>query len=112
MGLETGHSLGTAAPAARCVDSAGPNDYRASPRLYPPPRRAAPRFVGRPHGRGAGLFGAPDHDARTTRELLGPLPLAGLFCNGEIGPVGSTTFLHGFTASLGLLAPLEQATGS
>jgi small ligand-binding sensory domain FIST len=31
--------------------------------------------------------------------------LAGLFCNGEIGPVGSATFLHGFTASLALIAP-------
>ncbi len=32
-GLETGHGLGTAAPAARCVDSAGLIGYRASPRL-------------------------------------------------------------------------------
>src|SRR5262249_13458002 len=40
------------------------------------------------NGRGVGLFGEPDHDARTTSELLGALPLAGLFCNGEIGPVG------------------------
>jgi small ligand-binding sensory domain FIST len=55
------------------------------------------------NGRGAGLFGAPDHDARTVREILGPVPLAGLFCNGEIGPVGPSTFLHGFTASLALL---------
>jgi small ligand-binding sensory domain FIST len=55
------------------------------------------------NGRGAGLFGAPDHDARTVRGILGPVPLAGLFCNGEIGPVGSSTFLHGFTASLALL---------
>src|SRR5258708_3945411 len=36
-GLETGYGLGTAAPAARCMDSAGPIDYRASPRLYPEP---------------------------------------------------------------------------
>jgi small ligand-binding sensory domain FIST len=57
------------------------------------------------NGRGAGLFGAPDHDARTVHELLGPLPLAGLFCNGEIGPVGAATYLHGFTASLALIAP-------
>ena len=35
-GLETGHGLGTAAPATRCVDSAGPIGHRASPRLYPP----------------------------------------------------------------------------
>jgi small ligand-binding sensory domain FIST len=57
------------------------------------------------NGRGVGLFGLPNHDARTVRELLGPLPLAGLFCNGEIGPVGSATFLHGFTASLALITP-------
>ena len=64
------------------------------------------------NGRGVGLFGGPDHDARVTRELLGPLPLAGLFCNGEIGPVDGRTFIHGFTASLGLLAPRPQASGA
>jgi small ligand-binding sensory domain FIST len=55
------------------------------------------------NGRGAGLFGTPDHDVRTVREVLGALPLAGLFCNGEIGPVGGATFVHGYTASLGLI---------
>jgi small ligand-binding sensory domain FIST len=55
------------------------------------------------NGRGVGLFGSPDHDARTVRTLLGPLPLAGLFCNGEIGPVGASTYIHGFTASLALI---------
>jgi small ligand-binding sensory domain FIST len=59
------------------------------------------------NGRGIGLFGGPDHDAKTIREVLGPLPLAGLFCNGEIGPVGARTFVHGFTASLALIAPLD-----
>ena len=59
------------------------------------------------NGRGVGLFGTPDHDAQTVNELLGAVPLAGLFCNGEIGPVGSRTFLHGFTASLALIAPRE-----
>ena len=33
-GLETGLGLGTAAPAMKCVDSAGPYGYRASPLLY------------------------------------------------------------------------------
>jgi small ligand-binding sensory domain FIST len=60
------------------------------------------------NGRGMGLFGAADHDAHTVRELLGPLPLAGLFCNGEIGPVGARTYLHGFTASLALIAPTDS----
>jgi small ligand-binding sensory domain FIST len=57
------------------------------------------------NGRGVGLFGEPDHDARRIAEGLGPLPLAGFFCNGEIGPVGGKTFLHGFTASLAMFVP-------
>ena len=32
--LETGLGLGTAAPAMKCVDSAGPSSYRASSLLY------------------------------------------------------------------------------
>ena len=59
------------------------------------------------NGRGAGLFGGPDHDARTVRDILGDVPLAGLFCNGEIGPVGPKTFIHGFTASLALISAAE-----
>ena len=55
------------------------------------------------NGRGVGLFGMPDHDARTVAERLGPIPLAGFFCNGEIGPVGSRNFLHGYTASIALV---------
>jgi small ligand-binding sensory domain FIST len=52
------------------------------------------------NGRGSQLFAAPDHDTGVVEELLGPIPLAGLFCAGEIGPVGGKNFLHGFTASL------------
>jgi small ligand-binding sensory domain FIST len=55
------------------------------------------------NGRGVGLFGAPDHDARALAAELGPVPAAGFFCNGEIGPVGGVPFLHGFTASIGLI---------
>jgi small ligand-binding sensory domain FIST len=54
------------------------------------------------NGRGRNLFGQPDHDARMVQQRLGPLGLAGFFCNGEIGPVGERNFLHGFTASLAL----------
>ncbi|MCU1457344.1 MAG: hypothetical protein JWL73_1436 [Actinomycetia bacterium] len=53
-------------------------------------------------GRGARLFGEPDHDAGLIEDLLGPFPMAGAFCAGEIGPVGGKSFLHGFTASLAL----------
>ncbi len=55
------------------------------------------------NGRGEGMFATRDHDAGLIEKELGPIPLAGLFCNGEIGPIGKRTFLHGFTASLGLL---------
>ncbi|MBX3732374.1 MAG: FIST C-terminal domain-containing protein [Verrucomicrobiae bacterium] len=55
------------------------------------------------NGRGRRLFGRPNHDAGLIQEQLGPLPVAGFFCNGEIGPVGGHNCLHGYTASLGLL---------
>jgi small ligand-binding sensory domain FIST len=54
------------------------------------------------NGRGQRLFGEADHDAGMVDQLLGPLPLAGCFCAGELGPVGARNFLHGFTASLAL----------
>lgn len=54
------------------------------------------------NGRGQRLFGEADHDAGVVDQLLGPLPLAGCFCAGELGPVGARNFLHGFTASLAL----------
>ena len=53
-------------------------------------------------GRGQGLFGEPDHDSRAFERALGPVPLAGFFCNGELGPVEGRTFLHGYTSSFGI----------
>jgi small ligand-binding sensory domain FIST len=55
-------------------------------------------------GRGRGLFGRPNHDAAATMERLGPIPIAGFFAQGEIGPIGNRNFLHGYTASLALFA--------
>jgi small ligand-binding sensory domain FIST len=54
------------------------------------------------NGRGRGMFGMPDHDARLVHEVLGGEAVAGFFCGGEIGPVGGQTFVHGFTATLAL----------
>jgi small ligand-binding sensory domain FIST len=54
------------------------------------------------NGRGTRLFGQPHHDAGAVRSQLGPLPLAGFFAQGELGPVGGQNFIHGFTASLAL----------
>ena len=53
-------------------------------------------------GRGAGLFGRPDHDTGLFEAALGPVPLGGFFCNGEIGPVSGTTCLHGYTSAFAL----------
>lgn len=53
-------------------------------------------------GRGTHLFDRPHHDADTIGDALGDVPLAGMFCAGEIGPVGERSFLHGFTASVAL----------
>ena len=55
------------------------------------------------NGRGKNLFGSPDHDAKAVVTALGATPSAGFFCNGEIGPVGGSNFLHGYTASIGLI---------
>ncbi len=55
------------------------------------------------NGRGVSMFGTPHHDACAIARHLGDFPLAGCFCNGEIGPIGTRPFLHGFTASLALL---------
>ena len=54
------------------------------------------------NGRGAHLYGEPDHDSLVVTETTGAIPIAGFFCNGEIGPIGNTNFLHGFTASIGI----------
>lgn len=59
-------------------------------------------------GRGQGLFGRPNHDARTASARLGSIPVAGFFAQGEIGPVGGRNFLHGYTASLALFAERDR----
>ena len=66
------------------------------------PRHAAAALLFTCTGRGVRLFGTDDHDAGIVQEILGPIPLAGAFCAGELGPVGGHNYLHGFTASLAL----------
>jgi small ligand-binding sensory domain FIST len=56
-------------------------------------------------GRGRFLYGEEDHDSRAFKRHLGPAPLGGFFCNGEIGPVRSRTYLHGYTSSFGIFRP-------
>jgi small ligand-binding sensory domain FIST len=57
------------------------------------------------NGRGMRLYNHPDGDISTIHKVLGEVNLAGFFCAGEIGPIGSKNFLHGHTASLVLFRP-------
>jgi small ligand-binding sensory domain FIST len=76
-----------------------------TPTLAERPARGALLFSC--NGRGAHMYGEPDHDSRVIAETTGAIPLAGFFCNGEIGPIGNTNFLHGFTASIGIFQEKE-----
>lgn len=65
------------------------------------------------NGRGTRLFDEQHHDAsRIARALTTdpdrPMPLAGYFANGEFGPIGDSSFLHGHTASLALFRPRRR----
>jgi small ligand-binding sensory domain FIST len=53
-------------------------------------------------GRGERLYGKPDFDSKLFRRYLKTIPMSGFFCNGEIGPVGGSTFLHGYTSVFGI----------
>ncbi|HEV2811979.1 MAG TPA: FIST N-terminal domain-containing protein [Solirubrobacteraceae bacterium] len=54
------------------------------------------------NGRGRAMFGTSDHDAEAIGDELGDVPQAGFFAGGEIGPVGGESFLHSFTATVGV----------
>ncbi len=53
-------------------------------------------------GRGEGLYNKPNFDSNLFQRYLTKTPLSGFFCSGEIGPVGGTTFLHGYTSVFGI----------
>jgi small ligand-binding sensory domain FIST len=61
------------------------------------------------NGRGTRMFPTPDHDAKMVSSFMGDAPVAGLFCAGELGPVGGRNFLHGFTASLAIFLDAPDA---
>ncbi|HEY9699931.1 MAG TPA: FIST C-terminal domain-containing protein [Trichocoleus sp.] len=58
-------------------------------------------------GRGEGLYDQPNFDSQLFNRYL-HIPLSGFFCNGEIGPVGETTFLHGYTSVFGICRQSNQ----
>lgn len=55
------------------------------------------------NGRGTRLFADRNHDARMVSEAVAAAPSAGMFCAGEIGPVGTRNYLHGHTAAIGII---------
>jgi small ligand-binding sensory domain FIST len=57
------------------------------------------------NGRGTRMFSEPHHDALAVAKAQGNIPLAGFFAQGELGPIGQSNFIHGFTASIGLFLP-------
>ena len=49
-------------------------------------------------GRGEGLYGKPNFDSQLFLDYVSDIAISGFFCNGEIGPVAGSTFLHGYTS--------------
>jgi small ligand-binding sensory domain FIST len=70
-------------------------EYRKSPKYAP----CSGALLFSCSGRGADLYGQPDHDSNAFRRLIADVPLGGFFGNGEIGPVQDNTFLHGHTSA-------------
>jgi small ligand-binding sensory domain FIST len=52
------------------------------------------------NGRGTHFFDRPDHDAELVSDHVRESAVGGMFCAGEVGPIGGRSFLHGFTASI------------
>lgn len=72
--------------------------------------RAAGALLFACNGRGAGFYDAPDGDVGPLQRALGGrVPAAGMFCAGELGPVGGRNFLHGHTASIAIVRPRADA---
>ncbi|MBL4844611.1 MAG: FIST C-terminal domain-containing protein [Planctomycetes bacterium] len=61
-------------------------------------------------GRGRHLFGEPNCDAVAFADAI-DVPLAGFFCAGEIGPVGGSTSLLGYTSSFGVFRSASEDVG-
>jgi small ligand-binding sensory domain FIST len=51
------------------------------------------------------MYGSESHDSAALQRFLGRIPVAGFFCNGEIGPVQGRPFLHGYTSAFGIFRP-------
>jgi small ligand-binding sensory domain FIST len=80
--------------------------YRASPNS----RNATGALLLSCTARGTNLYDQANHDSNAFVQSLGDIPLAGCFCDGEIGPVRGSTYLHTFTSVFGVFRPKKKAT--
>lgn len=64
------------------------------------------------NGRGTRMWPTPHHDASVLQKVLGDVPVAGFFCGGEFGPIGTKNFIHGFTASIALFREPEECASA
>ncbi len=60
------------------------------------------------NGRGRRLFDEEHHDASRVFRGFSQVPLGGFFAAGELGPIGSRNFVHGFTASIALFEHQQE----
>lgn len=56
-------------------------------------------------GRGESMYEEANFDSQLLHRYIRHIPVSGFFCAGEIGPIGSTTYLHGYTTVLGIAGP-------
>lgn len=56
-------------------------------------------------GRGEYLYKQANHDSEQFRRRFPQAALGGFFCNGEIGPVGETSYLHSYTSCFAMIGP-------
>lgn len=61
-------------------------------------------------GRGEHLYKKSNHDSDEFRSRFPATPLGGFFANGEIGPVGQTSYIHGYTSCFAMFSPNQEAT--
>ncbi len=81
-----------------------------SPQVFDVPAAGGLMFTC--NGRGRAFFGAADRDITTLQQVLGgAVPVAGMSCAGEIGPIGGHNRLHGHTASIALFRPKGDTRG-
>jgi len=60
-------------------------------------------------GRGQYLYKKNNHDSDEFHRRFPAAALGGFFANGEIGPVGQTSYIHGYTSCFAMFSPREEA---